>query len=67
MDENKTTDVLKPCPICGKEIEVVCIGGAWFWRHKSSLARYGCPIAHSRKYATEEEAIRQINRRADND
>ena len=67
MGEDKTTDVLKPCPICGKEIEVVCIGGAWFWRHKSSLARYRCPIAHSRKYATKEEAIKQINRRADND
>lgn len=58
---------IKPCPVCGKELEVVYIGGGWFWRHKIDPPYPLCPIACSRKYSTREEVIREMNRRADNE
>lgn len=57
---------LKPCPICGKELEVAYIGGGWMWRHKIDPPYPLCPIAYSRKYSTREEVIREMNRRVDN-
>ena len=30
---DKTPELLT-CPFCGEEIEIVCIDGGWFWRHK---------------------------------
>lgn len=61
MSEN-----LKPCPICGCELEVVNVGGGWFWRHKDcNTDNPECPIAHSKKYSTEQDAIEQINKRAE--
>lgn len=58
---------LKPCPFCGGKLEVVCIGGGWFWRHKIDPSDSICSITHSRKYATREDVIREMNRRVDND
>lgn len=55
---------LKPCPICGKELVVVYIGGGWMWRHKIDTPYPTCPVAHSRKYSTKEELIKEMNRRA---
>ena len=57
-------EILKPCPICGKEIEVVCIGGGWFWRHKDNPSNSICCISHSQKYSSREEAIKEINKRS---
>ncbi|MGN0462967.1 MAG: hypothetical protein ACI4HZ_11065 [Ruminococcus sp.] len=57
---------LKPCPICGKKIEIVYFGGGWFWKHKIETPDPMCPITHSRKYPTREKALKEINRRADN-
>lgn len=58
---------LKPCPFCGCEVEIVCIGGGWFWRHKNNPSDIACVITHSKKYKTYEEAIEAWNRRADNE
>ena len=57
---------LKPCPICGKKLEYVYMGGGWFWQHQYEPPYPMCPITHSRKYDTLEELIREMNRRADN-
>ena len=61
------TDKLKPCPFCGGEVEIVCIGGGWFWRHNNNPSDTDCVITHSKKYKTYEEAKEHWNRRADND
>ncbi len=62
------SETLKPCPICGQELEIVNIGGGWFWRHKDcSEDNPKCPITHSKKYNTEQEAIEQINKRTEDD
>lgn len=55
-----SNQVLKPCPFCKREIEVVRIGGGWFWRHKG-VDDSECVIMHSRKYETEAEAIARWN------
>lgn len=55
-----SNQALRPCPFCGRKIEVVRIGGGWFWRHKD-IADTECVIMHSRKYETEEEAIASWN------
>lgn len=55
---------LKPCPFCGGEVEIVCIGGGWFWRHKNNPSDTDCVITHSKKYKTYEEAKEHWNRRA---
>lgn len=55
-----SNQALRPCPFCGREIEVVRIGGGWFWRHKD-IADTECVIMHSRKYETEAEAIASWN------
>ena len=57
-------EILNPCPICGKDIEVVCIGGGWFWRHKDDPSDSTCSISHSQKYSSREEAIKEINKRS---
>ncbi len=57
---------LKPCPFCGKRVEIVYIGGGWFWRHKIDPPYPLCPITFSRKYSTREEVVRAWNGRADN-
>lgn len=55
---------LNPCPFCGKKIEIVYIGGGWFWKHKIDPPYPICPITHSRKYSTKEELERAWNTRA---
>lgn len=55
---------LKPCPFCGKEVEIVYVGGGWFWRHKIEPPLPTCPITHSRKYSTYEEAAKSWNKRS---
>lgn len=46
---------LKLCPFCGEEIEIVYIGGGWFWRHKSDPSDESCVITHTQKFASREE------------
>lgn len=60
------SETLKPCPVCGCELEVVNIGGGWFWRHiNCDEDNPQCPISYSKKYITEKEAIEQINKRTE--
>ena len=51
---DKTSELLT-CPFCGGEIEIVCIGGGWFWRHKNDPTDISCIITHSQKFCTREE------------
>lgn len=55
---------LKLCPFCGKQVEIVYIGGGWFWRHKIEPPHPTCPITWSSKYSSYEEAAKQWNTRA---
>jgi hypothetical protein len=55
---------LKPCPFCGKQIEIGYVGGGWLWRHKLESLYPSCPITYSRKYSTKEELERVWNTRA---
>lgn len=52
---------LKPCPACGKPVEIVRIGGGWFWRHKDNPEENECVMRHARKYDTEEKAVAAWN------
>lgn len=65
---DKTSDKpeLKPCPFCGGEVEIVRVGGGWFWKHIGVFETWDadCPIQFNRKYDTKEEAIEAWNRRA---
>jgi len=54
---------LKSCPFCGKEIEIVRIGGGWFWTHKFEQDREKCIITFNYKHKTEQEAINAWNTR----
>ena len=59
---------LKPCPFCGRDVRVVCVGGGWFWKHvnyehRPELIEADCPIRFSHKYETEQEAIDAWNKR----
>ena len=54
---------LKLCPFCGKEVEIVYIGGGWFWRHKIDPPLPMCIITHSRKYSSREAVEKAWNTR----
>ena len=51
------------CPFCGEEIEIVCIGGGWFWRHKNDPSDSECLATHTKKYSSYEEALAAWNAR----
>lgn len=64
MGVPKRTEI-KPCPFCGGEVEIVRIGGGWFWKHKGVFETWetDCPIQFNHKYETREKAIEAWNRR----
>lgn len=57
------SEKLEPCPFCGRDVEIIRIGGGWFWRHKNGEYPDDCPIKWSRKYKTAEEAAAAWNHR----
>lgn len=57
-------DLLLPCLSCGKPVEVVQVGGGWFWRHAEEENADRCVLSWNLKYKTKQEAIAAWNSRA---